>query len=59
VSTAGNRLKEDDAEVEQMRHFLLTMAGRVLYAKRKYTVKPVFRIIKAILGFRQFSLRGL
>ena len=52
-------LKEDATEVEQMRHMLLTMAGRALYAKRKCTVEPVFGIIKAILGFRQFSLRGL
>lgn len=42
-----------------MRHLLLTMAGQALYAKRKCTVEPVFGIIKAILGFRQFSLRGL
>lgn len=52
-------LKEDPTEVEKMRHLLLTMAGRALYAKRKCTVEPVFGIIKAILGFRQFSLRGL
>ncbi|MEQ1675030.1 MAG: transposase [Candidatus Nitrotoga sp.] len=45
--------------MEQMRHLLLTMAGRALYAKRKCTVEQVFGIIKAILGFRQFSLRGL
>jgi hypothetical protein len=42
-----------------MRYVLLTMAGRALYAKRKCTVEPVIGIIKAILGFRQFSLRGL
>lgn len=52
-------LKEDATEVERMRHLLLTMAGRALYAKRKCTVEPVIGIIKAILGFRQFSLRGL
>ena len=52
-------LKEDATEVETMRHVLLTMAGRALYAKRKCTVEPVIGIIKAILGFRQFSLRGL
>jgi len=52
-------LKEDATEVEKMRHLLLTMAGRALYAKRKCTVEPVFGIVKAILGFRQFSLRGL
>lgn len=42
-----------------MRHPLLTMAGRALYAKRECTVEPVIGIIKAILRFRQFSLRGL
>lgn len=52
-------LKEDATEVEKMRHLLLTMAGRAIYAKRKSTVEPVIGIIKAILGFRQFSLRGL
>lgn len=35
------------------------MAEPVFYAKRKYTVEPIFGIIKTILGFRQFSLRGL
>lgn len=52
-------LKEDATEVERMRHVLLTRAGRALDAKRKCTVEPVIGIIKAILGFRQFSLRGL
>ena len=52
-------LEEDATEVEKMRHGLLTMAGRALYAQRKCTVEPVIGIIKAILGFRQFSLRGL
>ena len=34
-------------------------AGRKLYAKRKQTVEPVFGIIKSVMGFRQFLLRGL
>jgi len=38
---------------------LKTQSGRVLYGKRKSTVEPVFGIIKQVLGFRQFSLRGL
>jgi len=38
---------------------LKTQAGRAAYAKRKSTVEPVFGIIKHVLGFRQFSLRGL
>ena len=52
-------LKEDATEVEKMRHWLLTMAGRALYAQRKCTVEPVIGIVKSVLGFRQFSLRGL
>jgi len=30
-----------------------------LYAQRKCTVEPVIGIIKSVLGFRQFLLRGL
>ena len=52
-------LEKDTTEVEKMRHLLLTMTGRALYARRKCTVEPVIGILKAILGFRQFSLRGL
>ena len=29
------------------------------YARRKQTVEPVFGIIKNVMGFRQFLLRGL
>src|ERR1035437_5595627 len=32
---------------------------RARYALRKQTVEPVFGIIKSVMGFRQFSLRGL
>ena len=42
-----------------MAHRLATKAGRELYALRKQTIEPVFGIIKAALGFRRFSLRGL
>ena len=45
--------------VQAMAHKLKTKAGRALYALRKQTVEPVFGIIKSVLGFRQFSLRGL
>jgi transposase len=49
----------DDADaVAKMKHRLLTQAGKKLYAKRKSTVEPVFGIIKAVMGFRQFLLRG-
>ena len=52
-------LPEGADEVTKMKHRLRTKDGRVLYAKRKCTVEPVFGIIKAIMGFRQFSLRGV
>jgi transposase len=45
--------------VTEMKHRLKTIAGRAVYAKRKCTVEPVFGIIKAAMGFRQFLLRGL
>lgn len=45
--------------VEQMRHALKTKAGRAAYALRKQTVELVFGIIKSVMGFRQFLLRGL
>ncbi len=45
--------------VAQMKHTLKTRAGRATYALRKQTVEPVFGIIKSVMGFRQFLLRGL
>lgn len=45
--------------VQTMAHTLKTKAGRAKYALRKQTIEPVFGIIKSVLGFRQFSLRGL
>jgi hypothetical protein len=42
-----------------MRHRLQTKAGNQRYALRKQTPEPVFGIIKAVIGFRQFMLRGL
>jgi hypothetical protein len=52
-------LPEDADALTQMTHRLQTKAGRAIYAKRKCTVEPVFGIIKAIMGFRQFLLRGV
>jgi transposase len=45
--------------MQVMAHKLKTKAGRAAYALRKQTVEPVFGIIKSVMGFRQFSLRGL
>ncbi len=50
---------ETPTPVEAMAHRLKTPEGRKLYALRKQTPEPVFGIIKSVLGFRQFLLRGL
>jgi hypothetical protein len=42
-----------------MAYKLQTTIGKAIYSLRKSTVEPVIGIIKAILGFRQFLLRGL
>jgi hypothetical protein len=60
-----NRFPEPDPltgpadPVAEMKHRLKTIAGKAVYARRKCTVVPVFGIIKAAIGFRQFLLRGL
>ena len=52
-------LPADADAMAQMKHRLQTAEGRALYARRKCTVEPVFGIIKAVMGFRQFLLRGV
>ena len=52
-------LPENATPLQTMAHRLKTRVGRALYALRKQTVEPVFGIIKSVMGFRQFSLRGL
>lgn len=44
---------------EKMAYKLQTEVGQAIYRLRKCTVEPVIGIIKEVLGFRQFSLRGL
>jgi transposase len=43
---------------EIMAHRLKTQVGQALYKLRKQTVEPVFGIIKEVMGFRRFLLRG-
>ena len=50
---------ENPTPVEAMAYRLQTPEGQKLYALRKHTPEPVFGIIKSVLGFRQFLLRGL
>jgi len=44
--------------IVKMAYKLRTAIGKQLYGLRKSTVEPVIGIVKEILGFRQFSLRG-
>ena len=50
---------QDPTPLEAMGHRLQTPEGKKRYALRKQTPEPVFGIIKSVLGFRQFLLRGL
>jgi hypothetical protein len=52
-------LPGDAKPIDKMRNKLKTIAGRAVYAQRKSTIEPVFGIVKQVLGFRQFFLRGL
>jgi transposase len=50
---------EDASPQVKMAYKLKTEIGKAIYGLRKSTVEPVIGIIKEVLGFRQFSLRGL
>jgi hypothetical protein len=45
--------------VERMKRRLKTKEGRKIFSRRKCTIEPVFGIIKHVMGFRQFLLRGI
>ncbi len=49
---------DDSSPKVKMAYKLKTAIGKAIYRLRKCTVEPVIGIIKAVLGFRQFSLRG-
>jgi transposase len=51
--------KITDPALLAMADKLKTPAGKKIYRQRACTVEPVFGIIKAALGFRQFLLRGI
>ena len=51
-------IEQDDTPVNRMSKVLKSKQGKEIYKRRKQTVEPVFGIIKEVLGFRRFSLRG-
>jgi transposase len=50
---------EHPTPLEAMAYRLATPEGKKLYALRKHVPEPVFGIIKSVMGFRQFLLRGI
>jgi len=50
---------DDASHKTKMIYKLRTEVGKAIYKLRKSTVEPVFGNIKEVMGFRQFSLRGL
>jgi transposase len=50
---------ETEDPVALMEHRLKTPEGRKLYGRRKATIEPAFGVIKQVMGFRQFLLRGV
>ena len=52
-------LSESADPIERLHHRLATPEGKELYAQRKTSVEPVFGIMKHVMRFRQFLLRGL
>jgi transposase len=53
------RIPKDYTAQQRMARKLHTVKGRATYAKRKGIIEPIFGQLKQVLGFRQFSLRGL
>lgn len=58
ISEKNEFIKESNFESVMTRR-LASKEGHQFYKKRKETVEPVFGIIKHVMGFRQFLMRGL
>lgn len=50
---------DPDNVVDAMQYRMNTQNGKIFYSKRKSTIEPIFGIVKQVIGFRQFMLRGL
>lgn len=58
-SSPRGRIPKDLTAKQRMARKLRTKKGRERYAKRKGMIEPIFGQLKQVLGFRQFSMRGL
>jgi hypothetical protein len=59
ASAPRGRIPQGLTAKQRMARKLRTKPGREMYAKRKGMIEPIFGQLKQVLGFRQFSLRGL
>jgi len=59
ASAPRGRIPQGLSPKQRMARKLRTKVGREMYAKRKGMIEPIFGQLKQVLGFRQFSLRGL
>jgi len=59
ASAPRGRIPKHLTAKQRMVRKLRTKKGREMYAKRKGMIEPIFGQLKQVLGFRQFSLRGL
>jgi hypothetical protein len=59
ASAPRGRIPQGLTAKQRMARKLRTKKGRAMYAKRKGMIEPIFGQLKQVLGFRQFSLRGL
>ena len=57
--TVASSIAESNKATHRMKQKLASEDGAAAYRRRKVIVEPVFGWIKGVLGFRQFSLRGL
>jgi transposase len=59
ASAPRGRIPAGLSAKQRMARKLRTKEGRGMYAKRKGMIEPIFGQLKQVLGFRQFSMRGL
>jgi transposase len=59
ASAQRGRIPDGLSAKQRMARKLRTKKGRSMYAKRKGMIEPIFGQLKQVLGFRQFSVRGL
>jgi transposase len=59
ASAPRGRIPQGLSAKQRMARKLRTKKGRSMYAQRKGMIEPIFGQLKQVLGFRQFSMRGL